>query len=274
MKKGLIVCIDVVIAGVLLFVAYNHHKNKKEFEDNLARMIIGKWLTVERNGYPMLTNMSHVVTFVSPTESYTSVTWLELVTSQDESVWNKRGKSELTIKGNKISKVVAPNSHIKVVDEMEVSSITDTDLYGYSTVTTYMDGLKVTTSEFSCRYQRVAENFEDAIIGNWEGRVTSEEGSDFGDTQLHRWEFLPDGNYRYFRFIDGKWQPNDEFAEYFIDGSLLCCRWKNLGGDDQEEHREWWVVSSIENGVMNWTAFRENRDGTNYTSTLSMTKVD
>ena len=156
---------------------------------------------------------------------------------------------------------------------MEVSSITDSDLNGYSVVTTYMDGFKVTTSEYSCRYERVKENFEEAIIGKWEGRVTSEMGSDFGDSQLHRWEFLPDGNYRYYRRIDGKWQPNDEFAQYFIDGSLLCCRWKNKGVD-QEEHREWWVVSSNKNGVMSWTAYRENRDGSIYTSTLSMTKVD
>lgn len=264
---------DVVIAAVLFFVGYNHHKNKKAFEDNLAQMIIGKWLAVERNGSPLLTNMTHVVTFLSTTESYTSTSWLELVASQDESTWGKRGKSQVTINGNKITKVLTPNTHMKVVDEMEVSSITDSDLNGYSVVTTYMDGFKVTTSEYSCRYERVKENFEEAIIGKWEGRVTSEMGSDFGDSQLHRWEFLPDGNYRYYRRIDGKWQPNDEFAQYFIDGSLLCCRWKNIGVD-QEEHREWWVVSSIKNGVMSWTAYRENRDGSIYTSTLSMTKVD
>ncbi len=54
---------------------------------------------------------------------------------------------------------------------------------------------------------------------------------------------------------------------------MLCCRWKNLG-ESQEEHREWWVVSSIENGVMEWTAVRESRDGAKYTAVLKMKKVD
>ncbi|MCR4810441.1 MAG: hypothetical protein K5896_11375 [Prevotella sp.] len=57
--------------------------------------------------------------------------------------------------------------------------------------------------------------------------------------------------------------------EYFVAGRLLCSRWIN----DGKELREWWEIESIENGVMKWTALRQNADGTTYTATFEMKKV-
>jgi uncharacterized protein (TIGR02145 family) len=54
---------------------------------------------------------------------------------------------------------------------------------------------------------------------------------------------------------------------------MLFTLWKN-NGDGAEERREHWEISSIENGVMNWTALRRKADGTTYTATYTMTKVD
>ncbi len=61
-------------------------------------------------------------------------------------------------------------------------------------------------------------------------------------------------------------------SEYFVDGTLLCSRWKNVGND--KENRESWEIASIENDVMNWTALRRNADGTTYTATFSMKRVN
>ena len=61
-------------------------------------------------------------------------------------------------------------------------------------------------------------------------------------------------------------------AEYFVDGSLLCTRWKNVGSDI--ENRESWEIASIQNGKMEWTALRQKADGTTYTATFSMTRVE
>jgi len=58
--------------------------------------------------------------------------------------------------------------------------------------------------------------------------------------------------------------------EYFVDGTLLCSRWIN----DENEFREWWEIASIKDGVMNWTALRANEDGTTYTATFEMKKVE
>lgn len=267
MRKGLLTVLAFAFATLFLSgCKYNK-------VDNLADKVIGKWMAVERNDSPLLTNMSHIVTFISATEAYTSTSWIDLVGMHDMSSLDKKGKSGVVIKGNKISKTVRPNSHITVVDEMKVSSITDNDMYGNNVVKTYIDGVMVTTSKYTSRYKKVTDNFEQAILGLWEGQVTSEMGSDFSGTDQHRWEFLPDGNYRFYYKTDGQWLQNDEFAQYIIDGTMLCCRWKNIGLG-QEEHHEWWIITSIENGVMNWSAIRERPDGTTYTSTVSMKRVN
>jgi hypothetical protein len=103
--------------------------------------------------------------------------------------------------------------------------------------------------------------------------MTSEE-SEYGDNDIHRWEFLPDGTHRYYHKVGNTWVPSDdEYAEYFVDGNMLFTLWKN-NGNGAEERRENWEISSVENGVMNWTALRKKADGTVYTAPFSMTKVE
>ena len=64
----------------------------------------------------------------------------------------------------------------------------------------------------------------------------------------------------------------NSMGEYFVDGVLLCARWKNIGSD--KEYRESWEIASIENNTMKWTAIRERADGSTYTADFSMTRVD
>ena len=46
-----------------------------------------------------------------------------------------------------------------------------------------------------------------------------------------------------------------------------------LQASGESENREWWEII-IENGVMKWTALRKKDDGTTYTATFEMTKVE
>jgi hypothetical protein len=103
--------------------------------------------------------------------------------------------------------------------------------------------------------------------------VTSDKGSEFDDGEEHCWEYLADGSYVYYsKNAEGQFVPVESvFNQYFVDGTLLCTRWKNVG-EGEEEHREWWEIASIENGVMKWTALRQRPDGTTYTATFQMTK--
>ena len=138
----------------------------------------------------------------------------------------------------------------------------------------YVDGKSVQHEVYGKeRYERITSDYKNDIIGLWEGRSTGADGSEFDDGENHRWEYLADGTFHYYHKVNGQWQiSDDEFAEYFVDGTLLCTRWKNAGAGN-EEHREWWEIESIENGVMKWKALRQNADGTTFTSTFEMKKV-
>ena len=112
---------------------------------------------------------------------------------------------------------------------------------------------------------------EQDILGTWEGKVTSAE-DEHTDGELHRWEYKADGTYVYYDEGDAEWVAHDDaLAEYFVDGTLLCTRWKKTA--DSEELREWWEIESIEGGVMKWKALRQRENGSTYTATFQMTRV-
>ena len=52
------------------------------------------------------------------------------------------------------------------------------------------------------RYERIFNDYEQDIVGTWEGMVTSDE-DDHTDGELHRWEYKADGTYVYYRMVDG-----------------------------------------------------------------------
>ena len=120
------------------------------------------------------------------------------------------------------------------------------------------------------RYVRVTADYSAAIVGTWQGRCTSE-GSVFDDGQEHRWQYKADGTYVYYVKSGDNWVPyeGNTLNEYFVDGTLLCTRWIDLG----QENREWWEIT-IDGSQMHWTALRQNPDGTTFTATFEMEKVN
>ena len=84
---------------------------------------------------------------------------------------------------------------------------------------------------------------------------------------------LADGTYRYYRKDEGGlWQAvtTREFQDYFVDGTLLATRWKNQG---EEELREWWEIASLADGQMQWTALRQNADGSTAQQGMTWKKI-
>ena len=102
--------------------------------------------------------------------------------------------------------------------------------------------------------------------------MTNSEGSEFDDGETHRWEYKADGTYVYYVKDGDDWVPykGNTLNEYFVDGVLLCTRWI----DNDVENREWWEIASIKDGVMKWKALRQKEDGSTYTATFEMRKVE
>ena len=254
-------------AAAMIFVGCS--KDDDKTIDNLAEKIIGKWITTDIDGHAELTNNKSVITILSATQALISTSRANLPDNQG---WVSHLNASVAIDGNKVTITGQLNEHITIVYEITVSSISDTHMEGTFKHSTLRNGEVINTNgPIGMRWEKITTDYEQAVLGKWEGRSTGED-SEFDDGENHRWEYLANGTFRYYRKVDGTWQlSNDEYAKYFVDGNLLCTCWKNNGAGN-EEHREWWEIS-INGDTMNWTALRQREDGTTYTATFQMVKV-
>jgi len=235
----------------------------------LSEKIIGKWIVADRDGKPALTDEKTVLTFLSDTKATVSLSKSNY--SETRSRWMAYHEYDAKIDGNKITLTGQRGTNGYIFNEYTVSSITDNEIVSSYNRKNISDGQVIGgQEEQQRRYVRVTVDYKAAVIGTWEGRCTSE-GSVFDDGQEHRWQYNADGTYVYYVKDGDDWVPyaTNTLNEYFVDGNLLCTRWIDLG----QENREWWEIT-IDGDKMNWTALRQNADGTTFTATFEMEKVE
>ena len=256
----------MVLCGASIFTACSSDDDNKSTEKPLSEKLLGKWMISELEGQPCPTNLKAVITFVSATKAYGS-----LSDFYSES-WNNQTSADVVIKGNNVTLTALENEYTKHVTVTDIYTITDKEMTLKSDWTVYVNGAVVIHEAYDNeRYVRITNDYEQDIIGTWEGKVTSQD-DEHTDGEMHRWEYKANGTYVYYNKSGDQWvNSNDALAEYFVDGTLLCTRWKKT--TDSKELREWWEIESIKDGVMKWTALRMREDGTTYTATFQMTKV-
>jgi hypothetical protein len=190
-----------------------------------------------------------------------------------ETVWSQLEEVDVEIQDNLVTLINHPDANSVFTAELFITSINAQEMQAIVTLTLTENGKVVGSGTSNVLYEKVTERFGKAIVGVWEGRMT-EGKSAYDDGEYHRWEYLEDGTFNFYRKVGdtGSWEKvADEFAEYFVDGRLLCTRWQNVGA---EECREWWEIRSIENDVMIWTALREDEVGNRYVASFAMTKLN
>ena len=254
-----------VICGTFLFTSC------KKDEDNslkLEEKIIGKWMVADLDGSPALTNNKIVLTFLSSTKAYVSAS----LNNRPESgtLWSDQTEADVAIDGNKVTLTMHPDGNKTVVDEYIVTAI---DANGFSAnfkVTATVDGAVFYSNERTVRLTKQTADYSATILGTWQGHCTSE-GSVFDDGQEHRWQYNADGTYVYYAKDGDNWVPyeGNTLNEYFVDGTLLCTRWIDNG----QENREWWEIT-VDGTRMHWTALRQKPDGSTFTATFEMEKVN
>lgn len=257
----------ILICSASVFTSCSKDDNPVNPADNLSEKIIGKWMTTDKNRQPMLTNEKRVVTFVSATKAYMSASFTHIPVSTQ---WLDQIEADVVISDNKVTLTMHPEERVTVVDEYTVLAIDATGFTANLKVTTTLNGELSYEHESIIRLTKVNRDYSEAILGTWEGHVTNSEGSEYDDGETHRWEYKADGTYVYYVKDSDNWVPyaDNTLNEYFVDGVLLCTRW----GNNEQENREWWEIT-INGDKMNWTALRQNPDGTTFTATFEMTKV-
>ena len=258
-----------LICGASVFTSCTASDNPAQPAEpdlNVAEKIIGKWITTESDGKAIPTNDKVFYDFVSTTKAYVSLSFQE----RKWAPWNDRQEALVDIVGNHVTLPQSRGDGKTVVVELDVQVLTNSTMVAKRTVTLRQDGGLVSSEEDIIRCEKLDVDYSADIIGMWEGRMTSEQ-SVYGDVEDHRWEYMTDGTFNFFRKVDDQWQISDDvFSDYFVAGNLLCMRWINA----ETEYREWWEIESIENGVMKWKALRQDTDVNTFTTTFQMEKVN
>ena len=267
MKKLFMVLAATVICGACLFTSC-----KKDEDNNLKleEKIIGKWMAADAQGLAVPTNFKTIYSFVSTTKAYVSTSFTML--SETGTYWNDKLETDVVINGNKMTLTNHPDEHTTVVEEMNVTAIDGSEFTANHKVKYMLDGNVIFSHEDVIRYVKVTADYSEAILGKWECQELT--GIETYNDANARLEFFADGTYRYWRKNDGgEWEAvtNREFQNYFVDGTLLATRWKNQG---EEELREWWEIASLGGGEMQWTALRQNADGTTAQQGMRWSKVN
>ena len=253
--------------GTRYTAAFSMERIDVPSQAEIEKAIVGKWMNAEMNGVPSLTNDKGVYTFISTTSAFMSSSVKGNPGLGD--LWHNFVPLDVNIKDNVITLTHQLDEHRTMTIEMTVTSIDDEKMHADVKATLTVDGTVVGSVNDHILYEKVKERFQKPIVGLWEGRRTSG-----GTTEYHRWEYLSDGTYNfYLKEGEGQWvKMKDEISEYFVDGRLLCTRWKNAG-EGTQENREWWEVRSIENDAMIWTALRQDEQGDRYVESFAMHKV-
>lgn len=233
----------------------------------LSEKIIGKWIVADLDGQTAVTNDKTVLTFLSPTKATVSESKSDYAGPAVK--WSPAREYEAQIVGNKVTLTGHPTEINTIINEYIVTSISDNEMLCSVKHTVIRNDQVVKVTESVLRFVKVTADYTAAILGLWEGKVTSAQDT-YGDGEEHRWEYKADGSFVYYVKDGDDWVPSvNTLNEYFVDGNLLCMRWVDNG----IEYREWWEIA-IDGDTMNWTALRQNPDGTPFTATFSMTKVE
>ena len=239
----------------------------KKIDLKVAEKILGKWMISNIDGKPAVTNDKTVLTFLSATKATVSESKSDYAGPAVK--WSPAREYEAQIDGCKVTLTGHPTEINTIINEYIVTSITAEEMVCAYKHTVIRNDQVIKVTEMQLLFTKVEADYREAVLGTWEGRCTSE-GSVFDDGQEHRWQYNADGTYVYYVKDGDNWVPyeGNTLNEYFVDGNLLCTRWIDLG----QENREWWEIN-IDGNKMNWTALRQKEDGSTFTATFEMKKV-
>ena len=270
MKKSLFM---LALAATVFIACDKDEKNDEVVvNDNFSEAILGKWLCVENYGKPMLTNVKYVTDIVSTSKAFMSMAARE--SGDTVEIWANRLEIGLVVdeKEKKFILINKIDEKTKSEVEMSVTSFSADEMTTFGKTRQIKDSDTLDLYGYVFRFKKINVDYSDAIIGTWEGRCTSSDGSVFDDGENHRWEYRSDGNYYYYYKENGEWKLSEPvYSNYFVQGPMLFTRWQNVGSD--EKNNENWEIESIKDNVMKWSALRKKENGSTYTVTFEMRKV-
>jgi len=260
-----------ILCGTCVFTSCDDKEKELSQDEQLTQKILGKWIPVESNGIEVVTDQKTVTTFKltgSGLKAFTSVSTFVMPTipsgqqTQDDEEykpdeWKYNQPADVKVEDGKVILSRAINDTINYISKIYILENYGSTMELYISTLMEINGQQTLSAMGHTEvWSKMEVDYSNDILSLWEGRITSDE-SKFDDGEPHRWRYNEDGTYDYYSLDgDSNWyKVNSVFNTYFVDGNLLCTRWKNVG-ENEVENREWWEIESIDADSMKWTAKR------------------
>ena len=257
------------ICGASAFTSCSNNDDNPVVDKSLAEKIVGKWIHADTDGETVATDMKSVYTF---TKNGSALKGLYSMSMTESGVWAYRQETELTISGNAITMTSRLADGQQSVVELTAVTVSGDDLRFTAKTTLSKDGQ--VTAAYGPRqehFTRAEADYTEAVVGLWEITFTSD-NPEYESSVPYRELYLNDGTASFYDLIDGQWvEEETTYNEYFADGPLFCFRWQKPG---QEGRHENWEIVSCTGGEMVNKAFHRRADGSTYTITAHLKKVE
>ena len=239
-------------------------------DNSLSEKIVGKWIHNDTDGEVVTTDMKSVYTFEkndNVLKGYYSMSMTE------SGVWAYNQETDVTVNGNNITLTSHLADGVTSVVELTGVTVSGNDLR-FTAKTTLSKNGQVTASYGPRQehFTKAEADYAKTVIGLWDIYFTSDD-PEHESLEPYRELYRTDGTCCFYDLIDGQWvEEKTDYSEYFADGPLFCFRWQK--SDAGTDRRENWEILSYDNGKMVNKAFHRRADGSTYTITAHLTKVE
>ena len=272
MKKILnrVLAATLVISGATVFTSCTSSDDNPVVDNGLADKIVGKWIHTDTDGEAVTTDMKSVYTF---TKDGSALKGFYSMSMTGSGVWAFNQETDVAISGNNVTLTSQLADGVTSVVELTNVTVSGDDLRFTAKTTLSKDGqVTATYGPRQEHFTKTEADYTKTVIGLWDIYFTSDD-PEHESLEPYREEYRADGTCSFYDLIDGQWvEEETDYSEYFADGPLFCFRWQKT--DAGIDRRENWEIVSYENGKMVSKALHRRADGTTYTVTAHLTKVE
>ena len=260
-----------LISGPTVFIACSSDNDDTPVVDNgLAEKIVGKWIHADTDGETVTTDMKSVYTFTNYGSALKGYYSMSMTGS---GVWAYNQETNVSLSGNNITLTSQLADGVTSVVELTGVTVSGDDLRFTAKTTLSKDGqVTATYGPRQEHFTKTEADYTQAVIGLWDIYFTSDD-PEHESLEPYREEYRADGTASFYDLIDGQWvEEATDYSEYFADGPLFCFRWQKT--DAGIDRRENWEIVTCGNGEMVNKALHRRADGSTYTITAHLTKVE
>ena len=259
-----------LICGASVFTSCSSNDDNPVVDNTLTEKIVGKWIHTDTDGEKVTTDMMSVYTFAKDGSALKGFYSMSMTES---GVWAYNQETDVAVSGNNITLTSHLTDGVTSVVELTGVTVSGNDLRFMAKTTLSKNGQ--VTASYGPRqehFTKTEADYTKTVIGLWDIYFTSDD-PEHESLEPYREEYRTDGTCSFYDLIDGQWvEENTDYSEYFADGPLFCFRrQKHDAGIDRREN---WDIVSYDNGKMVSKALHRRADGSTYTITAHLTKVE